>query len=195
MIDWKVYDHCWEQHPEYNTDRRHLNWMYRVLCAAQWDNTLEIGCWQGASSAVFVEAYKGSHIKQMHFCDLKLQHGLVRVTQGTNSLLYAKPSIEVLRNGIQFDFVFVDGDHGLPSLIAETAILLSLRPKAVFAHDTSCRLKGCEGPAYLKEAFQASPGWYCLEDNRLRPGEGTERGLFFSTMDADLYQKAKAALA
>jgi hypothetical protein len=51
------------------------------------------------------------------------------------------------------------------------------------------------GPIYLKLVFQSLPDYYCLEDNRRRPGEQTERGMFFATSDHELFASTKRIFA
>lgn len=181
------------------TDARHLNWMLNIIMRWPFRQTLEIGCWKGESSKVFVEAIRQGHQLHANFCDICITEGVRNVLNGVpRCVVHEALSTELLRSPKEFDFVFVDGNHSLKEVSEETRLLLIRRPLCVMAHDTTSCIAGypgCEGPQYLKRSFMTAQGYYCLEDAQLRIGECTQRGMFFATRDRDLYGMAQQMLA
>jgi hypothetical protein len=180
--------------PALAIDLRHRDWMAAILSSAPLTRILEIGCGDGVSaSAVFEAQHRGAQF-EAHFCDLQFRptfHAVsARRTVHTSVLFHEMSSVEfIVRNGdIDFDFIFVDGDHTLATVRAETEWLLNARPRIIMAHDTTCRIRGaveyewCNGPEYLKWAVQDA-GYRILEDSLCRPGEATDRGMLAAVRD------------
>lgn len=183
-------------------DRRHLFWMYDVLTAGGFQHALEIGCWYGGSSTAFVEAINREKLPRATFCDVAFQSEFREVVSHCQHpdriRAYSGRSFDLLRDRSQeFDFVFIDGDHRLQNVREELELLLQRQPVCVVAHDTnaeSLKYKECDGPPLLKWAFQTTAPYLCLEDNALRPGEDTARGLFLATKSPEVFEVARQAL-
>ncbi len=180
-------------------DDRHIFIMHDILRAWPFKSALEIGCFNGASSTAFVEAINsGEGLGQSGtalFCDVSVRQSLVDVV-GNCCLpervqVTPQPSWAVLGSKVDFDFIFVDGNHDLDSVSLEIAKLKRRTPLCIMAHDTNATDAGysqCEGAKRLREEFSAP---FALEDKQKREGERTERGLFFWTSSLPLYQRAE----
>jgi len=187
----------WEA-PVYSADTRHIRWLHEVLTAGRFRRVLEIGCFEGRSTTALLDAGRAGRVDEVHLCEPNpragLQRVLTRFEPGVRVTLHCEPSEAVLGRDGRWDLVYVDGDHTVATVRAETALLLRAGVPAVFAHDTSAhgRHAHCEGPQFLKAAFQAA-GYWTLEDSLFRPGEQTDRGMFFATSRVDLYEIALRA--
>lgn len=198
--DFAQYGHVWKS-PGWSVDKRHIYWMHDILASRRWGKTLEIGSLHGATATAFVEAANAGHIERAYFCDVNVKPGLEktlgRQREPERRRILRCRSAEALAEHGPFDFVFVDGDHRLPTVIEETRLLLEQGTPCVMAHDTSSHVSGirdCEGPQHLKLNFQATAPYLCLEENYRRGGEATHRGMFFATRDAELFETARECL-
>jgi hypothetical protein len=183
-------------------DRRHLFWMYEVLAASGFQHALEIGCFNGASSTIFVEAINRGLLQRATFCDVAIKPSLREVLQRCQYPdrieIVEGPSVEPLKQRKDFDCVLVDGDHSTANVREEVDLLLGYRPRLVMTHDTNafvCGYTDCTGPLLLKWRFQTTAPYQCLEDNVPRPGEDTGRGLFLATTSPEVFEHARTALA
>jgi ADP-heptose:LPS heptosyltransferase/SAM-dependent methyltransferase len=191
----------WEWSPA-SLDPRHLYWMFDVLAAGQFQHALEIGCLNGASSTAFVEAINRQFLQRATFCDIDLRetfHSVIeRAQDRSRAQTFQGRSVDFLKSTTDaFDFVFIDGDHRLDNTRQEVELLLQRNTLCVMAHDTNVQSFGygdCDGTPYIKWRFQTAPGYYCLEDNAVRPGEDTGRGLFFATTSLNLFEAARTSL-
>jgi hypothetical protein len=199
--DFGAYPHGWQK-PEWSTDRRHIEWIFDLLASGKFKTGLEIGCLHGAISSAFVEAVNRDALQQATFCDIDFKPAfretLAQCRHTERLWPFAGRSADLLRQGGGYDFVMIDGDHRLTPVWEELEALLRLAPKCIMAHDTSATPAGyseCEGPGYLKWRLQTTPGFFCLEDNFVRRGEATERGMFLATTDLEVFEIARSSLA
>jgi 2-polyprenyl-3-methyl-5-hydroxy-6-metoxy-1,4-benzoquinol methylase len=193
---------CWAL-PMGSIDRRHLYWMYDILAAGECEHALEIGCLNGASSTVFIEAMNRQLLQETTFCDIHLRPTfrsvIDRASDRARIHTFEGRSVDLLTHSTEtFDFVFIDGDHCFATVASEVDHLIARRPVCVMAHDTNLQALGVgdsDGPPYLKWRFQTAPGYYCLEDSIVRPAEETARGMFFATTSPELFEAARTSLA
>jgi predicted O-methyltransferase YrrM len=184
--------------PEYAADIRHIRWLHEVLTAGRFNRVLEIGCFEGRSTTAFLDACRAGWVAEVHLCELRplvcLKKVLAQFDLGNRVTLHREPSCALLARDDRWGLVYVDGDHSVATVRDETTRLLRSGVPAVFAHDTSAhgRYAHCAGPQFLKAAFQAA-GYRTLEDSLFRPGEQTDRGMFFATSKAELYEIALVA--
>ncbi len=181
-------------------DKRHIFMLHEVLRVGGFRSTLEIGCYNGASSTAFIEALNGNFIECATFCEVSVRPSLIKVLKGCNRPLSARlttqPSWAVLDTVEHYDFIFVDGGHDLDTVSVELKKLQRRRPLCVMGHDTAATVNGygyCEGALLLADWFRGDPDYFTIEDNEKRTNERTERGLFFATTDSELHAKAQAA--
>ncbi len=198
--DIDKYPHIWDC-PQASVDRRHLFWMHDVLCAGGFTHALEIGCLNGASSTVFVDAINRNRLGRATFCDIDIRSNLLVTldccADPERVQTYEGCSVDLLRERNDFDFVFVDGDHRLEVVRDEVELLLRFQPTCVMAHDTGAQAGGeddCDGPPFLKWRFQTTAPYLCLEDTAPRLAEETYRGMFLATTSPELFEAARKSL-
>lgn len=179
-------------------DKRHVFLLHEILLAWPFKWVVELGSFAGASSTAFVEAINRGASLTATFSEVSIQDSLVDVLKNCKDMsrirLTRMPSWMVLDTDEPFDFVFVDAAHDMDTVSLEVKKLLRRRPLCVMAHDTSSTDNGhskCEGAKFLADTFRSQSDYLCLEDNRRRAGERTERGLFFATKDKGLFEIAK----
>ncbi len=183
-------------------DRRHVFLLNAILRCYPFKNALEIGSFMGASATAFVEAINSGEGLGAGgiatFCDVCVTDSLCEVARNCRDInrvrVTMQPSWMVLDKWEDFDFIFVDAAHDLDSVSLEVKKLLRRKPVCIMAHDTSATANGyshCEGAAYLAETFRGLPDYQCIEDNEKRSGEMTDRGLFFATTDAGIFNAAQ----
>ncbi len=194
------YPFVWECPPA-NIDRRHLYWLSDVLSSGLFQNALEIGCLDGASSTAFVNAINCGRLERATFCDLQIRNSLRRVLSTCDDpsrvTTFEGRSVDMLTQGLSYDFVFVDGDHGWETVAEEVEWLLKHPPICVMAHDTGVKqagIPGCEGPPYLKWRFQTTAPYWCLEESAVRHQEATFRGMFLATTSPAVLEVARESL-
>jgi hypothetical protein len=196
-----AYAGCYTDDLGAGMDVRHVYMLHDILRLG-WENPLEIGCFNGASSTAFIEALNAGRIARATFCEVCVRKSLASVLRNAKypdqTRLTLQPSWQLLDVKESFDLIFLDAAHDLETVSLETAKLLRRRPKCLLAHDTSATAAGygyCEGARFLKDTFVAQADYYCIEDNAKRDGELTDRGLFLATTDVGIYEKAKAVFA
>jgi hypothetical protein len=178
-------------------DKRHIACLYEILRLTRPQNCLEIGVWQGAATAAFMQALDRLDIETYTACDVGIQDRFREVIGHRKNMTVCNTTSEiVLRHANDFDLIFCDGDHGLETCQMETKEVLRLQPRIVLSHDTSaydCGWHCCPGPKYMRDTLKAE-GWLVIEDNKdRRPVEQTRRGFMAATKDQatfELLQKA-----
>lgn len=149
-------------------------------------HALEIGTWEGSSTAAFTAALDNGRLENYTGCDIYFREGFLHLMQGRQNVrLREQTSDEVLSDDSEkFDLIFCDGAHTMDVMKRETEHILRRSPRIVVAHDTRATkagYNGCEGAAYLEERLRAE-GWYCYVDDRdRRPHEQTRRGFLAAT--------------
>lgn len=179
-------------------DQRHVYVLHDILCAWPFQSALELGCYDGASTTAFVEAFKKRPFN-ITLCDTNPRANLLEIWQhvqggnGKNVTISSAFSWDVLARSDEFDFIFVDANHDIGSVSRELVHLVRRKPLCVMAHDTNGTAAGypdLEGAAHLAQVFRAMRGYRCIEDCEKREGEETDRGLFFATTDPALHSVA-----
>lgn len=179
--------------PLFSIDVRHREWIKSVLMTGQCRRVLEIGCYHGMSTRVFIEALQAGKVDEVHLCEPNVTPALERLIAGVPGVtLHRCRSVDLLARDARFDLVFVDGDHRTENCRAEARLLIAARVPVIFAHDTNCTqspyakdYKDCEGPQLFRAAFRRA-GYRCVEDCEVRPGERTDRGMLLATLKPSL---------
>lgn len=131
---------------------------------------LEVGCFRGGSTRTFLRALRYGWIKELHLCEPHPTPELLEMRGAAT--LHECPSVELALN--EYDLVCLDGDHSLENCLREAVLLDGV--SMLFAHDTCY----AQGPKALADCFRADKRYQWWEDSARRPGERTERGLFFA---------------
>lgn len=158
--------------------------MSSVLMNGRFNSCLEIGIGHAYSTSAFIYAREMEAVRDVTLCDLFIRdEAKATLEKAKDCTIQCCRSTELIG---YHKFVCVDGGHDLATVKQEVELLLDYDVPCIMAHDTCLREEGNEGPAYLKEVFQAE-GYYCLEDSRPRPNERTDRGFFFAAKTLDLF--------
>lgn len=180
MIDWARYGLEGQLGDEWSMDWRHAEWAKATLVALQPDTAVEVGCHMGVSTLAILEA----GVPNVHLIDIAVRPSVRQMAADYGATVYEERSETALlkvpaSNNMA---VLLDGDHTLPTVQAEAAILNTLGPRCIIAHDVTAQHigLGCEGCTWLWHALQCS-GWYCYVDTVPRPNERTARGLLIAT--------------
>jgi hypothetical protein len=102
-----------------------------------------------------------------------------------------------LAGPVDYDLIFVDGDHSLETGREEAKEILRRQPRCVLSHDVNATAVGfgnCEGPAHLMDELRHD-GWQILTDMKDRPGEMTKRGFLAATKDPEIVKVLERAFA
>lgn len=167
-------------------DARHVLFLYNTLMVGKFKCVLEIGCYNGSSTSAMVQALADGSDFELHLCDIEFRPILLQLL----SRMVKRPILHKCRGaeiiGSDFDFVIVDGDHSLPVVSEEVALLLKAGTPTIAAHDITHMGDGYAGASYLASTLKEH-GYLSIEDSRVRPGEWTERGFGLYTKRRDLY--------
>lgn len=167
-------------------DLRHLAMLHEVSMLG-WSSVLEIGVWNGCSTAALIPAINNGMIKQYHACDIYFKdrfRKVLRRIKNNHYRLHEISSVECLQAARGHDMVIVDGDHSLPTVSKELELILKMGSvKCVVAHDITATDSGyakCEGAKHLYEELLRI-GWLLATDTLDRPPhEQTRRGLLIA---------------
>lgn len=190
-------------------DRRHREWIGKLLSTGNFDKYLEVGCYTGYSLEVALRALREGKLKEVHACDVQVLAQLNNFIQRQKlpgfSFHHCK-SLDLLSRDPYYDLVFLDGDHSEETVIEEVRRLIEVETPIIILHDTNCYwiCGECSGPVYAKRLLQ-SRGYLCIEDNIpgdalqgegkgcKRPGERTQRGMLVACRSLELYEMVRQA--
>ena len=187
-------------HPDWLTDKRHVEIIYEFLMANDFKRVAEIGSYPGFSTAAFIEALNQGKDFKFHISELaptrQLKALISLCKKPDNIILHVQTGEEVLEHWRDFDFVFIDGDHDVKGAGAELLMILRYGIPNLMAHDTNIYkidkiYHPCKGAELIARTMKSHKDYYWLEDKEERQGELTDRGLFFATMDENKYNVAK----
>jgi hypothetical protein len=161
-------------------DPMHITMLYDMLTLCKFKNILEIGVYNGISSSAIVAALQEGSLQSASFVDLKIQCVFPRYE---NLYTYEDDSLNLISS--DFDVIMVDGDHRLPHVAKETALIAFHRIPTVMMHDTNASNVGyldCDGPEIMLKALKRC-GYHIFEDKLKRDRMRTERGFGLATLD------------
>jgi len=93
-------------------DLRHIACLREILRGRKWKNALEIGVWQGASTAAFMLALDAGTLGTYTGCDVGIQDQFVKVLEKRNKAKIAHMlSTSCLDGPEEYVLIFVYGDH------------------------------------------------------------------------------------
>ena len=200
-MDFEKYEFTLDcDHPDWLTDKRHVEIIYEFLMANDFKRVAEIGSYSGFSTAAFIEALNQGKDFKFHISELaptrQLKALISLCKKPDNIILHVQTGEEVLEYWRDFDFVFIDGDHDVKGAGAELLMILRYGIPNLMAHDTNIYkidkiYHPCKGAELIARTMKSHKDYYWLEDKEERQGELTDRGLFFATMDENKYNVAK----
>jgi hypothetical protein len=200
-MDFEKYEFTLDcDHPDWLTDKRHVEIIYEFLMANDFKRVAEIGSYSGFSTAAFIEALNQGKDFKFHISELaptrQLKALISLCKKPDNIILHVQTGEEVLEYWRDFDFVFIDGDHDVKGAGAELLMILRYGIPNLMAHDSNIYkidkiYHPCKGAELIARTMKSHKDYYWLEDKEERQGELTDRGLFFATMDENKYNVAK----
>ena len=200
-MDFEKYEFTLDcDHPDWLTDKRHVEIIYEFLMANDFKRVAEIGSYSGFSTAAFIEALNQGKDFKFHISELaptrQLKALISLCKKPDNIILHVQTGEEVLEHWRDFDFVFIDGDHDVKGAGAELLMILRYGIPNLMAHDTNIYkidkiYHPCKGAELIARTMKSHKDYYWLEDKEERQGELTDRRLFFATMDENKYNVAK----
>ena len=180
-------------------DARHVELIYRLVKSGLFKNILEIGSWNGFSTSAFVQAQIDGADFQLTVCDIEIRDRLKQVLRKSPAevtVLEMKSTVAIHK---KYDLILVDGDHRLSAVAPEIVQLLRCNTPNILAHDVFVQEKidntfgasWYEGARHLADVFRHHTAYQHIEDHKKRPGEWTERGLFFASRWPETFKSVK----
>jgi len=170
--------------PPMAMDLRHVEMLKLAIIEARSRTAVEIGSHLGHSLVAFIEAMNELLDLKVHVFEpnytTALDELIMESGVSDRIIIHRYP---VWGAGVAPDFVFIDGDHGLPAL-ADLAWCLAKNVRTIAMHDTrSCtRLQSCWGAGEVAALLKDMPSREWTGDCEDRPGEWTWRGFGVSTL-------------
>lgn len=162
--------------PPMAMDYRHVTDLLNSILQAAPKVAVEIGSYQGHSTVAFIEAMDVLHDLHLHVFEPWPTPELRRIlaTYPLRTTLHTTP---IWGSDVRPDFVFIDGDHGVPAL-ADLAYCLAREVPTIAMHDTNGHTCGLtpEGSEQAARLLREMPGRTWTEDKETREGEWTQRG-------------------
>lgn len=170
--------------PPMAMDYRHVEMLHAAILEAKPRVAVEIGSHKGHSLVAFLEAMDELPMMELHVYEPhitpELKATLAVAGHRSRVTLHTEPVWDAI---IQPDFVFIDGDHGIPAL-ADLAWCLANTVPVIAMHDTQTwrRIPECRGAFLAACLLRDMPSRAWVEDNVDRPGKATWRGFGLSTI-------------
>lgn len=165
-------------------DYRHVERLHAAILFAKPQVAVEIGSHKGHSMVAFLEAMRVLPEMRLHVFEPHLTPELTRCLELAGDIADRVQirQCPVWNQSTRPDFVFIDGDHGLPAL-SDLAWCLAKDVRTIAMHDTrsALRLPDCWGAATAAMLLRDMPFRHWSEDFEDRPGEATWRGFGVST--------------
>lgn len=189
-----------EPTPERGVAQRHVDWMFNILITGRFEAALAIGTMPGNVGSAFVEALNRNRLRQAVMCGAEghpsLARAIGRCREPARLRTVNKSPVEIVQNGVRYDFLFVNGDLRFLAAWEMLEHLLESPARGVMIHGANTATAATadrDGLAYLKWKLQTLTGYQWLEDSLPRGDEKTERGMFFATNDRELFELARDA--
>lgn len=167
--------------PPMAMDYRHVEALYEAILTAHPVVAVEIGSYMGHSTTAFLHAMESLLRMELHIFEPYPTPELLRIISGNSRVhLHESP---IWDSPIEPDFVFIDGDHGVPAL-ADLAFCLARGVRTIAMHDSNGFTAGLtpSGSETAANLLKTMHGFYHTEDKEYREGEWTQRGFLVSTL-------------
>jgi len=200
MMDFTRYEftlNC--DHPNWITDKRHVEIIYEILMRTDMKRIAEIGAYTGYSTAAFIEAINNGKDFKLHLSEpwptKQLEAVMSMCKKPDNVVLHTQHGEKFLEDWQDFDLVFVDADHSMAGAGSDLLRILANDVPNVMAHDTNLSewqsYYDGKGAELLGRVLKIHPDYKVVEDKEERKGEFTQRGFLFASKDNDTYNIAK----
>ncbi len=200
MMDFTRYEftlNC--DHPNWITDKRHVEIIYEFLMRSDMKRIAEIGSYTGFSTAAFIEALNNGKDFKLHLSEPRptkqLEVVMSMCKKPDNVVLHTQHGEKFLEDWQDFDLVFVDADHSMAGAGSDLLRILANDVTNVMAHDTNLSNMVSNydgrGAELLGRVLKIHPDYKVIEDKKERKGEFTQRGFLFASKDDETYSIAK----
>jgi hypothetical protein len=147
-------------------------------------SVVEIGAFQGRSTAALVHALESGDIGHLHIVEVKPTPPLLRLiheSPASNHItLHTRPfwELDLPINHL----AFIDGDHRWPAL-ADALACLAMEIPLIAMHDSRSfpEYQDCWGATMAAAILRKTPTRHIFEDAQPRPNMKTTRGFFISS--------------
>lgn len=200
-MDFEKYEFTLDcDHPDWLTDKRHVEIIYEFLMANDFKRVAEIGSYSGFSTAAFIEALNQGKDFKFHISEIvptrQLKALISLCKKPDNVILHVQTGEELLEYWRDFDFVFIDGNHDIEAAGAELLMALRYEIPNLMAHDTNIYkidkiYHPCKGSELIGRVFKSHKDYHYIEDKEEREGELTDRGFMLATKSKEGYETAK----
>lgn len=167
--------------PPMAMDYAHVERLYDSVMGCRPRLAVEIGSYQGHSTVAFLEAMNDIPDLELHVFDIAPTPQL-RALVADRPRVYLHP-VSVWGSDLRPDYVFIDGDHGVPAL-ADLGWALARGASTIAMHDTNSHTAGLtpEGSELAAGLLRDMPDRVWTEDKEPRAGQWTHRGFGESTI-------------
>lgn len=166
--------------------------IYDLMMLGVHKEVLEIGSHKGYSTSSFVQSLNDGCDFNFSTCDIKI-HSELRTIAGS-----CKKNINIIKSDSEsvidpkFDFIFIDGNHKIPTAGRELQLILKCKTKSVLFHDINLYYDNSIflGSHLIKQVMEAHRDYFYLEYKDFVLGDITHFGIGLATRDKDFYLMA-----
>ena len=200
MMDFSKYEFTLDcDHPDWITDKRHVEIIFQFLMQTDLQRVAELGSYTGFSTAAFIEALNQGKNFKLHLSEIsptkQLRNLISMCDKPDNVVFHEQAGRDVLQKWKDFDLVFVDAKHSIEGVAGELLMILRNNIPNIMAHDTNLinltEHLGAEGPELIAEVLSSHRDYFSIEDKEEREGAQTDRGFFFASTEKENYEIAK----
>ncbi len=186
-------------HPDWITDKRHVEIIFEFLMQTDLQRVAELGSYTGFSTAAFIEALNQGKNFKLHLSEIsptkQLRNLISMCDKPDNVVFHEQAGRDVLQKWRDFDLVFVDANHSIEGAGGELLMMLRNNTQNIMAHDTNlmnlAEQSEAEGSELIAKVLSSHRDYFSIEDKKERKGERTDRGFFFASREQENYDIAK----
>ena len=200
MMDFTKYEFTLDcDHPDWITDKRHVEIIFQFLMQTDLQRVAELGSYTGFSTAAFIEALNQGKNFKLHLSEIsptkQLRNLISMCDKPDNVVFHEQAGRDVLQKWRDFDLVFVDANHSIEGAGGELLMMLRNNTQNIMAHDTNlmnlAEQSEAEGSELIAKVLSSHRDYFSIEDKKEREGERTDRGFFFASTEKENYEIAK----
>ena len=200
MMDFSKYEFTLDcDHPDWITDKRHVEIIFQFLMQTDLQRVAELGSYTGFSTAAFIEALNQGKNFKLHLSEIsptkQLRNLISMCDKPDNVVFHEQAGRDVLQKWRDFDLVFVDANHSIEGAGGELLMMLRNNTQNIMDQDTNlmnlAEQSEAEGSELIAKVLSSHRDYFSIEDKKEREGERTDRGFFFASREQENYDIAK----